>query len=205
MKFSDIDFSAISRIMDSMSDEEKDKLNDMAQNMMSDMQKPQESEEEEIDDFYAFLGIKEEDYQDLPGGVLDALEAACDLEQFYSEDPKADFSASILFYCKALLQMLRKYHYPIYKNVLELDGFTNPTTTTIQQYFLPLMQTETIHTLVDQNFGTPQRWVSHKNLLQQASILLSRAEYDFIRYEDLQSFKNLLIKEKGLLQIKELI
>ena len=79
MKFSDIDFSAISRIMDSMSDEEKDKLNDMAQNMMSDMQKPQESEEEEIDDFYAFLGIKEEDYQDLPGGVLDALEAACDL------------------------------------------------------------------------------------------------------------------------------
>ena len=58
MKFSDIDFSAISRIMDSMSDEEKDKLNDMAQNMMSDMQKPQESEEEEIDDFYAFLGIK---------------------------------------------------------------------------------------------------------------------------------------------------
>lgn len=130
MKFSDIDFSAISRIMDSMSDEEKDKLNDMAQNMMSDMQKPQESEEEEIDDFYAFLGIKEEDYQDLPGGVLDALEAACDLEQFYSEDPEADFSASIL---------------------------------------------------------------------------LSRAEYDFIRYEDLQSFKNLLIKEKGLLQIKELI
>ena len=59
MKFSDIDFSAISRIMDSMSDEEKDKLNDMAQNMMSDIQKPQESEEEEeIDDFYAFLGIK---------------------------------------------------------------------------------------------------------------------------------------------------
>ena len=45
MKFSDIDFSAISRIMDSMSDEEKDKLNDMAQNMMSDIQKPQESEE----------------------------------------------------------------------------------------------------------------------------------------------------------------
>lgn len=205
MKFSDIDFSAISRIMDSMSDEEKDKLNDMAQNMMSDMQKPQESEEEEIDDFYAFLGIKEEDYQDLPGGVLDALEAACDLEQFYSEDPEADFSASILFYCKALLQMLRNYHYP--------NGFTNPATTTIQQYFLPLMQTETIHTLVDQNFyknvlelvGTPQGWVSHKNLLQQASILLSRAEYDFIRYEDLQSFKNLLIKEKGLLQIKELI
>ena len=33
MKFSDIDFSAISRMMDSMSDEEKDRLNNMAQEM----------------------------------------------------------------------------------------------------------------------------------------------------------------------------
>ena len=37
MKFSDIDFSAISRMMDNMSDEEKNKLNDMAQNMMNNM------------------------------------------------------------------------------------------------------------------------------------------------------------------------
>ena len=33
MKFSDIDFSAISRMMDNMSDEEKNKLNDMAKEM----------------------------------------------------------------------------------------------------------------------------------------------------------------------------
>ena len=37
MKFSDIDFSAISRMMDSMSDEEKDRLNNMAQEMMDNM------------------------------------------------------------------------------------------------------------------------------------------------------------------------
>lgn len=38
MKFSDIDFSAISRMMDNMSDEEKNKLNDMAQNMIPSLE-----------------------------------------------------------------------------------------------------------------------------------------------------------------------
>ena len=42
MKFSDIDFSAISRMMDNMSDEEKNKLNDMAQNMMNNMKQNEE-------------------------------------------------------------------------------------------------------------------------------------------------------------------
>ena len=46
MKFSDIDFSAISRMMDNMSDEEKNKLNDMAQNMMNNMKQNEEPEEE---------------------------------------------------------------------------------------------------------------------------------------------------------------
>ena len=48
MKFSDIDFSAISRMMDSMSDEEKDRLNNMAQEMMDNMKNEQESEQEEV-------------------------------------------------------------------------------------------------------------------------------------------------------------
>ena len=52
MKFSDIDFSAISRMMDSMSDEEKDRLNNMAQEMMDNMKNEQEPEQEE--DMYAF-------------------------------------------------------------------------------------------------------------------------------------------------------
>ena len=64
MKFSDIDFSAISRMMDNMSDEEKNKLNDMAQNMMNNMKQNEESEEET--DFYEASNINEEDYTDLP-------------------------------------------------------------------------------------------------------------------------------------------
>ena len=60
MKFSDIDFSAISRMMDNMSDEEKNKLNDMAQNMMNNMKQNEEPEEET--DFYEALNINEEDY-----------------------------------------------------------------------------------------------------------------------------------------------
>ena len=57
MKFSDIDFSAISRMMDNMSDEEKNKLNDMAQNMMNNMKQNEEPEEET--DFYEALNINE--------------------------------------------------------------------------------------------------------------------------------------------------
>lgn len=204
MKFSDIDFSAISRMMDNMSDEEKNKLNDMAQNMMSDMQSNQEVEEE-TEDFYTFLHIDEEEYSDLPGSVLDQIEAACDLEQFYEDDKETDFSASVLFYSKAMLSLLRTYHFPIYKNVLEEKQFSNALTTTLSQYLVPLMNTEIIHQLVDEGFGTPEGWTSHRTCLQLLSILLSRAEYDFIRYEDLQNLKDLLIKEKGLLKVKELI
>ena len=71
MKFSDIDFSAISRMMDNMSDEEKNKLNDMAQNMMNNMKQNEEPEEET--DFYEALNINEEDYADFPGSVLDQI------------------------------------------------------------------------------------------------------------------------------------
>ena len=103
MKFSDIDFSAISRMMDSMSDEQKEKLNDMAQGMMDTM-KTNTEETEEVD-FYTYLQIDEEEYMDLPGNVLDPVEAACDLEQYYEEVPESDFSASILFLAKAVLNM----------------------------------------------------------------------------------------------------
>ena len=81
MKFSDIDFSAISRMMDNMSDEEMNKLNDMAQNMMNNMKQNEESEEET--DFYEALNINEEDYTDFPGSVLDQIEAGSDLEVYY--------------------------------------------------------------------------------------------------------------------------
>lgn len=116
MKFSDIDFSAISRMMDNMSDEEKNKLNDMAQNMMNNMKQNEEPEEET--DFYEALNINEEDFADFPGSVLDQIEAGSDLEVYYEDVKDADFSASALFYAKATLNMLRKYIYPVFKNFL---------------------------------------------------------------------------------------
>ena len=117
MKFSDIDFSAISRMMDNMSDEEKNKLNDMAQNMMNNMKQNEEPEEET--DFYEALNINEEDYADFPGSALDQIEAGSDLEVYYEDVKDADFSASALFYAKATLNMLRKYIYPVFKNFFD--------------------------------------------------------------------------------------
>ena len=146
MKFSDIDFSAISRMMDNMSDEEKNKLNDMAQNMMNNMKQNEEPEEET--DFYEALNINEEDYADFPGSVLDQIEAGSDLEVYYEDVKDADFSASALFYAKATLNMLRKYIYPIFKNFF--DGFNNPSTTTIYSYLYPLMNQDNIHKLFDE-------------------------------------------------------
>lgn len=205
MKFSDIDFSAISRMMDNMSDEEKEKLNNMAQNMMDDYQNKQADEPEEETDMYEFLQIEEDDYSDIPGIVLDEIDAAVDYETFYEDVKDQDFSASVLFYSKAVLNMLRKYHYPIYKNVLHVSNFNNESTTTIYSYFMPLMNDETIYKLVDEGFGTPQGWSFHKNNLQQIYILLNRAEYDTTSYEDVQALKDILFSNKGLLLIKELI
>lgn len=204
MKFSDIDFSAISRMMDSMSDEQKEKMNEMADDMMSKYAQNQEEIVESQEDMYEFLQIDEEDYSELPGIVLDQMEAACDLEQYYEDVRDSDFSGSILFLCKALVNMLRKYHYPIYKNVLNVSGFTNESMTTLYSYFSVLMNEETIHTLVDEGFGSSELWVAHKNLLSQAYILLNRAEYDSISYEELQNFKDLLFNQKGLLNITNL-
>lgn len=201
MKFSDIDFSAISRMMDNMSDEEKSKLNNMAQNMMDNMKQNNEPEEEV--DFYEALNIEEEEYSNLPGDVLDQIEAGSDLEVYYEDVKEADFSASALFYAKATLNMLRKYIYPVFKNFF--DGFNNPQTTTIYSYLYPLMNQDNIHKLFDENYGTPEEWVELKDNLQQVYVLLNRAEYDFVSYEDLQMIKNILFHQQGLLKIERII
>lgn len=196
MKFSDIDFSAISRMMDSMSDEEKDKLNDMAQNMMENMNKQQEEQVEEEVDFYTLLNIDEDDYSMLPGEVLDQIEAAVDLENYYEDTEEVDFSASVLFYAKAVLNMLRKYIYPIFHQ--EFDNFSNPKTTTLYMYLYPLMNEDNIHKLMDDGHGS---FVELRDLLQKLYLLLNRAEFDFISHQDVQYVKELLFKEKGILMI----
>lgn len=203
MKFSDIDFSAISRMMDSMSDEEKDRLNNMAQEMMDNMKNEQGSEQEE--DMYAFYGINEEEYEDVPGIVLDQMEAASDLEGYYEDVKDGDFSASVLFLSKAVLNMLRHYHFSVYKNVLEISKFSNPNMTTIYDFLYPLMNYETIQKLCDEGFGESSMWIEHRSMLQQIYTVLNRAEYDFINYETLQEIKSILFDKNGLLNITKLI
>ncbi len=203
MKFSDIDFSAISRMMDNMSDEEKASLNDMAQNMMDNMNN-QNAEVEEETDMYEALRIDEQDYSDLPGNVLDQIEAAVDLESYYEDTKDVDFSASILFYSKAVLTMCRDYLYPIFKNVLEAPNFSNKDVTTLYNYYYPLTQEENLHKLVDEGFGDSITLINLRDLLSQLYILLNRAEYDFVSYEDVQVIKDKLFKDKGLLNISNL-
>lgn len=203
MKFSDIDFSAISKMMNSMSDEEKDRLNNMAQEMMDNMKNEQEPEQEE--DMYAFYGINEEEFENVPGIVLDQMEAASDLEVYYEDVKDEDFSASALFLSKAVLNMLRHYHFSVYKNVLGISKLSNPNMTTIYDFLYPLMNDETIQKLCDEGFGESSLWIEHRSMLQQVYTALNRAEYDFINYETLQDIKSILFERKGLLNISKLI
>lgn len=172
----------------------------MAQNMMNNMKQNEEPEEET--DFYEALNINEDDYADLPGSVLDQIEAGSDLEVYYEDVKDADFSASVLFYAKATLNMLRKYIYPVFKNFF--DGFNTPSTTTIYSYLYPLMNQDNIHKLFDEEFGTPEEWMELKNALQQIYIILNRAEYDFVSYEDLQLLKDIVFNQEVLLKIKNI-
>lgn len=201
MKFSDIDFSALSQMLNNMSPEEKDRLNDMAENMMNNMKNEQQVQEvEEEVTIYDFLDINEEDYSEL-GPVLDTIEQAVDIEQYYEDTKDTDFSACILYYSKAVLNVLRTHHFSIYKNVLQASGFTNPNMTTIQSYLVPLLNEDNLHLLADEQFGSLIGWVDHKNFLLQLSVLLNRAEYDFISYEDVQTLKQYLFENKLLLNI----
>ena len=200
MKFSDIDFSRIKEMMDNLSDEDKEKLNDMADQMVHKMKDSsmEESEEEEEIDFYEFLHIDPEEYSDLP--VLDPIEQACDIEMYYQDEQDSDFSACILYYSKAILKLLRNYVYPIYQARLSFS--MNVNTTTLFNYLQPLMIEENIHAL--SQAISSEHWIDLREFLQQVCMMLSRAEYDFVHYEELQTFKSLLFDEKKLLMIKEI-
>lgn len=199
MKLSDIDFSALGQMFNSMSDEEKEHLNDMAENMMASMQQGTQEEQEE-EDFYTTLGIDEEEYSQLPGIVLDQIEAAVDLENYYSDFKDADYSASVLFYAKAILNLLRTYHYPIYQKC-KVSNLESVSMTTLQTFFAPLSDPACIHRFVDAGFGTPEGWMEHVSFLQQLYILWNRAQFDMIRYEELQSLKDQLFGQEQLLKI----
>ncbi|MDD7281273.1 hypothetical protein [Floccifex sp.] len=197
MKFSDIDFSRIKQMMDNLSDEEKEKLNDMADNVMNQMKNGNTAEPDQTEeiDFYEYLHISSEDYDSLP--ILDQLEQASDIEMYYEDNLDSDFSGCILYYCKAVLILLRKFIHPIYEQ--ELNFQINSQTTSLFSYLQPLMNEDNIYQLT--NVLSSEHWMELRNILQQASIILSKAEYDFISYDELQSFKSFLLKEKKLLFI----
>lgn len=106
MNFSDINFNKISEMLNNLSESEKEQIDTMANNMMNQMrERTMPVEEEEEIDFRQGLHLSDE-YDALDGAILDHLEQAWDLEDFYDGEP-ADYSASVLFLQKALLKQLR--------------------------------------------------------------------------------------------------
>lgn len=105
MNFSDINFSRINEMLNNLSENEKEQIDAMANNMLNQMREQNTSQEEEETDFKEGLHLSEE-YEKLDGGVLDALEQAWDLEDFY-DGQMSDYSGSVLFLQKALLKELR--------------------------------------------------------------------------------------------------
>ncbi|MGN1275610.1 MAG: hypothetical protein ACI4UK_01280 [Floccifex sp.] len=200
MKFSDIDFGRIKEMMDNLNDDQKEEINQFAQNMMDNMNKPKEEQEEEQMTFYEFLQIDEEEYQDCI--VLDLIEQACDIEMYYEDTPQVDYSGCVLYYSKAILQTCRKYLYPFYQQFHLLN--TPVSTTTLFSFLQPLMKDETIYLFVDENKSSSDRLMSFRSFLQQSLMMLNRAEFDFVNYEDLQVFKQILFDQKNLLSIKEI-
>ena len=77
MKLSDIDFGAVSRMMNGLSDDERAQLDAMASDMIAGMQSRTEEEEPDVD-YTEGLGLDEK-YQQLNGRTLDFLEQAWDL------------------------------------------------------------------------------------------------------------------------------
>lgn len=199
MKFSDIDFNAISNLMNSLSDEEKSRLGDMAKDMMGQYQKPQE-EEEEVS-IFEFYSLSEEVFNVYPGTFLDDLERAMDMETYYDEDLEQDYSASVLYLNKAVLDLLRRNIAPVFAQILNFSDFKNPANTTLATYFQVLMNIENID-LLNQS-SSEWDWDTIRQGLVQVYTFLNRAEFDRISYNDLQVLKNLLFEENWIITIGE--
>ena len=202
MKFPNIDFDAINNMLNNMSEEEKQDMMNMAQNMMNNMDlentvPPVQQEPEDEEDFYTLLNIDPKEYESLPNNCLDPIEAAVDLEEFYDKDSQADYSASVLFYAKAALIILQKEMAPLFTNILKKEQFTSFST--LPMYYEYLMDDTNIQTLADATETSIDQWVKIRSLIQMLVTLLSKAEYNTISYEELQTLKDQLFTQKGFL------
>lgn len=201
MDFSKFDFNAIRNLVNSLSDEEAAALGEMAGNMMNSMQKPQE--EEETQNWTDYLQVEEGFEEAFSGDVLDALEAAADMEQFYEDTDNADYSAAVLFYAKAALLVLRERFAPIFYEKLDKPAFRHPEQTSLFNYVQELSYASDIQELFAQTGITVSAFHLLGRKLMEVFVLLQRAEYDRVSKEELQVLKDLLLKKNLLRSVSE--
>lgn len=201
MDFSGFDFNAIRNLVNSLSDEEAAAIGKMAGDMMSSMQKPQE--EEETQNWTDYLQTEEGFEEAFSGDVLDALEAAADMEQFYEDTENADYSAAVLFYAKATLLILRERFAPLFAENLNKEPFKHPEQTSLFNYIQELSYASDIQGLSAQTGITVSTFHLLGRKLMEVFVLLQRAEYDRVSREELQVLKDLLIRRKLLRSLSE--
>lgn len=193
MKLSDINFSAIEQMMNRLSPEEKASLDSMARDMMGQMN----PEGEPDVDYTEGLGLSDA-YQQLDGRTLDALEAAWDMENFYDQDPEADYSAAVLFYEKAVLAQLRHDLFPLAKAIVNFTGHS-------LKEFVSMLDETAVQAFVQEGIGTEAAWNALRLFLSQLVASLYLAESEPVTYEQLQGVKQAVLAEGGLLQIQEIL
>lgn len=199
----DFDFSAIERIVSTMSDEEKQQMMDTAANMMNSMdlssmqQQAQEIEEEDSPALEDFLSLDDALLEKLDGKTLEQLEAAMDLEVYYEDSENADLSGSALFLAKAVLTMLRAHVAPLLA-ASNQSGFDRVEMTDLSMYLSGLAGLEADENL-DENLIDPDTLMQiHQGVITVCSFL-QKAQSDSVSADELGVLKTLLVQD-GLLE-----
>lgn len=198
----DFDFSAVERMFNSMSDEEKAKVMDTASTMMNKMNaekmaetaKEIQEEEDEIS-MDEYLALDDDLLKSLSPQAMDALESAVDLERYYEDVDDADQSGAALFYAKAVLALLRSYAAPVLAQ--SSSTFLQPAMTTLFSYV--------------QAFSSPEQAALFEgdasvlaSLLSQVLVFLQRAEYDCLSRNEIDVLKNILLEQNLLRKLVSL-
>ena len=205
MKFPDIDFDAIGRMVDMLDDNQKEKITSTASDLMNHTMNnlnPEDADqnpEDQLLDYTVYFNISDDLVSKLDSDALSALEAASDLAQFYDEIPEADLSASVLFLSKAALITLRNKAGKILKNN-QIDGFNSPQFMSLGEFLTQIsnLDNKKLNKLLCLTEGQLKKI---QNELMQIELLLSRAQFDTIRKEDLDYAKSILIDDQLLLDL----
>jgi hypothetical protein len=190
MDFKNIDFAALRHLAANLTDEQIQQAAQMAEHVMN-----QKAEEEESKDFREGLRLGEE-YDNLPGSVLDALEAAWDLQDFY-DGQEADYSATVLFLAKSLLFELRASVHPLLMNLI---GFEVPKAYTQLQDYAGALTDSNIQKLAEA--AQQSQWEGVRQLIHTAMSAQYRAQSDCVTLEQVQALETVLIP--GLLELEAL-